>query len=63
MRTTIDLPAGLLDDAMRVAGVRTKTMTIILGLKEILRQKDLSNIRRLRGKLVLDVDLASSRKR
>lgn len=63
MRTTIDIPAGLVTDAMRAAGVKTKTATIILGLKELLRHERIRRIRDFRGKVDIDVDTTISRSR
>ena len=63
MRTTIDIPSDLLAQAMRAAGVKTKTSAIILGLKELLHHRDIANIRRLRGQVAMTVDTAASRRR
>ena len=63
MRTTIDIPENLLHEAMRSTRVKTKTMAIILGLKELLRRRKIENIRSLRGKMDLDLDLKASRAR
>lgn len=63
MRTTIDIPEDLLKEAMRCTRVKTKTLAIILGLKELLRRRKIENIRSLRGKMDLDIDLKASRAR
>ena len=42
MRTTIDLPEELLNEAMKVTGAKTKTMTICLALQELIRKKQRS---------------------
>ena len=63
MRTTIDIPEDLLHEAMRCTRVKTKTLAIILGLKELLRRRKIENIRSLRGKMDLDIDLKVSRAR
>ena len=63
MRTTIDIPEDLLHEAMRCTHVKTKTSAIILGLKELLRRGKIDHLRALRGKLDLDIDLKSSRRR
>ena len=36
MRTTLDIDAGLLKEAMRRAGARTKTETVERGLQELI---------------------------
>ncbi len=63
MRTTIDIPKDLIDEVMRFTHVKTKTSAIILGLKELLRKRKIENIRSLRGKLDIDIDLKASRRR
>lgn len=63
MRTTIDIPEDLLKDAMNIAHVRTKTMTVILGLKELINRYKLDQLRDLRGKVHLATDVAAARKR
>ena len=63
MRTTIDIPKDLIDEVMRFTHLKTKTSAIILGLKELLRKKKIENIRSLRGKADIDIDLKASRRR
>ena len=63
MRTTVDIPEQLLNEAMRYAQVKTKTSTIILGLKELLRRRKIDKIRSVLGKMDLHVDLRVSRAR
>ena len=63
MRTTMDIPAKLVTDAMRSTGSKTKTETIILGLKELLRCEHIRSIRDFRGKVDIDVDINISRGR
>ena len=63
MRTTIDVPENLLADAMRVSHVKTKTMAIVLGLKELIHHHQLEQLRALRGRVPLALDLRQSRKR
>lgn len=63
MRTTMDIPAELILDAMNASGAKTKTETIILGLKELLRHERMRSIRNFRGKVDIDVDMNTSRGR
>jgi Arc/MetJ family transcription regulator len=63
MRTTIELPDELLDEAMRVSHVRTKTMAIVLGLQELINKYRLDALRALRGKIDLMTDIRKSRRR
>jgi Arc/MetJ family transcription regulator len=63
MRTTIDIPSDLLGDAMRLAHTKTKTMTVILGLQELINHHKLQRLRALRGKINLTTDVRMARKR
>ncbi|OGR88688.1 MAG: hypothetical protein A3A86_05000 [Elusimicrobia bacterium RIFCSPLOWO2_01_FULL_60_11] len=63
MRTTLDLPQDLLRKAQSVLHARTKTETIILGLKQVLRRDKISGLIALRGKMNLKIDLKKSRER
>ncbi|MEK9145778.1 MAG: type II toxin-antitoxin system VapB family antitoxin [Elusimicrobiota bacterium] len=63
MRTTLNLPEGLLSEARRLSGARTKTQAIIWGLEELTRKRKVEKLWRLRGKLSLSLDLPKSRKR
>ena len=63
MRTTLDLPEGLLAEARRLSGAKTKTQAIIWGLEELTRKKKLERLWDLRGKLPLRLDLRKSRGR
>ncbi len=38
MRTTLDLPENLLNEAMKTAGIHTKTGVIIVALEELIRK-------------------------
>ena len=63
MRTTLNLPAGLLDEAQRLLGSRSKTDTVVLSLRELVRRKRIDELRSLLGSVTLDVDVAQSRRR
>lgn len=62
MRTTVDLPEDLLNEAMRTSGASTKTMTICLALQELIRKKRMMQILEYRGKVDLDLDTGRIRK-
>lgn len=57
MRTTLDLPEELMQEAMQVAHVKTKTNVIILALKELIRKSKISDLKKFKGKVDLDIDL------
>ncbi len=63
MRTTLDLPQDLLEEAMLVSNAKTKTSTIILALQELIRKSKISALKEYRGKIELDIDLNMLRDR
>lgn len=63
MRTTLDLPEDLLQSAIEMTGLKTRTAVIIHALKELIRREKMQEIRNYRGKVDLDIDLDSLRGR
>jgi len=63
MRTTLDLPGELMTQAMQASHQRSKTAVIIEALEELIRKRKLEGIKRYKGRIDLDVDLAALRKR
>ena len=63
MRTTLNLPAGLLRSAQRVLGVQSKTDAVVLSLTEVIRRQHLEELKALCGKIDLHIDVAASRRR
>lgn len=63
MRTTLDLPAVLLQDAMKVSHQRTKTAVIITALQDLVRKSRLQELKKFKGRVDLDLDLNAIRKR
>ena len=64
MKTTLDLPADLLDEAMRIGGCRTKTATIVQALEQMVRSVKLAKLKSLRGTMpdfTLDLDTLRAR--
>ena len=57
MRTTLDLPESLVKKAMDVARVKTKTRVIVLALEELIRKSTISDLKKFKGKIDLDIDL------
>lgn len=57
MRTTLDLPEKLVIEAMKVTRVKTKTSVIVLALKELIRKSKISDLKKFKGKVDLDIDL------
>ena len=62
MRTTMDLPKDLLEEAKKMCGTKTMTGTVILSLQKLIDSKKIERLRSLRGKLDLKVDLERLRK-
>jgi Arc/MetJ family transcription regulator len=57
MRTTLDLPEELLHKAMSVSRIKTKTQVITLALEELIRKSEISDLKKFKGKINLDIDL------
>ncbi len=63
MRTTLDLPENLLDEAMKTTHITTKTKVIITALEELIRKAKISGLKKFKGKLDLDIDMDTIRGR
>lgn len=63
MRTTLDLPEDLLNDAQTSLGFRSKTDTVIMALRSLVRQHRVEELKGLMGKVRLDIDIPRSRRR
>lgn len=63
MRTTLDLPDGLIDEARHMLGFTSKTDTVVYALREAVRRKRLEELKGMFGKVNIDVDVGRSRRR
>jgi Arc/MetJ family transcription regulator len=63
MRTTLDLPEALLEEARRILGFKSKTDTVVLSLTELVRRRRIEELKALAGKVDLELDIGSSRRR
>jgi Arc/MetJ family transcription regulator len=63
MRTTLDLPLDLLEEARHVLGFKSKTDTVVLALRELVRRRRIDDLKALLGHVELEVDLPRSRRR
>jgi Arc/MetJ family transcription regulator len=63
MRTTLDLPDGLIDEAREAMGFKSKTDTVVFALKEVVRRKRLAELKAMFGRVNIDIDVARSRRR
>ena len=57
MRTTLDLPEDLLQKAMSMAHIKTKTQVITIALQELIRKVEIADLKRYKGRINLDLDL------
>ena len=63
MRTTLNIPDDLMKDLMDETGEKNKTLLVRRSLEEMLQRLRRENLKSLRGKLQLDIDLEALRKR
>jgi Arc/MetJ family transcription regulator len=63
MRTTLDIPEDLLEEARKAARLSTKRETVVAGLSELLRKAKREDLRRLAGHVDMKIDLGRSRQR
>ena len=57
MRTTLDLPEKLLEEAMKTTQIQTKTKVIITALEDLIRKSKISELKKFKGKVDLAIDL------
>tara|TARA_B100001059_G_C17511815_1_gene416242 strand:+ start:69 stop:278 length:210 start_codon:yes stop_codon:yes gene_type:complete len=63
MRTTLDLPEELIEEAMKLTHSKTKTSVIISALENLIRKSKLEELKEYKGQIDLEIDLNSLRKR
>jgi hypothetical protein len=63
MRTTLIIPDDLMNDLIDETGEKSKTLLVRRSLEEMLQRVRRDNLKRLRGKIRLDVDLKTLRKK
>lgn len=63
MRTSMIIPQSLLEEACRVAGLRTKTQAVITALTEFIQRRRSRRILSLKGSLPRDFDYKSLRRK
>jgi Arc/MetJ family transcription regulator len=63
MRTTLDLPETLVEEARAALRFTSKTDTVILALRELVRNRRLDELKALMGHVRLDIDVPRSRRR
>ena len=63
MRTTLDIPEDLIEEARRVLGFKSKTDAVVLSLTELIRRRRLDELKAMAGEIKLEIDVAGSRRR
>jgi hypothetical protein len=63
MRTTLDLPEALVQDAMKASHQKTKTAVMITALQDLVRKSRLQEWRHFKGRVNLALNLNVVRKR
>ena len=63
MRTTLDLPNDLIEQAKTAVGFKSKTDTVVLALRELIRRQRVDEVKTLLGKIRFEFDPTEPRKR
>ena len=63
MRTTLDLPEDLVEEARTAVGFKSKTDTVVFALKEIVRRARVEELKTMFGNVRIDLDIPKSRRR
>jgi Arc/MetJ family transcription regulator len=63
MRTTLDLPAGLVEEAREAIGFKSKTDTVVFALKEVIRRKSKDELKDFITKMEFEFDPTEIRTR
>lgn len=63
MRTTLDLPVTLVEEARKALGFKSKTDTVVHALREVVRRGRADELKALIGKVEFDFDPTEIRRR
>jgi len=63
MRTTLDIPEPLLEEARHILGFKSKTDTVVLALQELVRKRRIEELKSMLGSVRLEIDIPKSRRR
>ena len=63
MRTTLDLPEDLIDEAMKATQIKTKTQLITTALEALIRKSKISGLKDFKGQVDLSIDMDALRDR
>ncbi len=56
MRTTLDLPDSLIEEARASLGFKSKTDTVVFALREVVRRGRVDDLKKLLGKVTFEFD-------
>jgi Arc/MetJ family transcription regulator len=62
MKTTLNLPDDLMNEAMHALNMK-KSEVVIYALRDLLRRKKVASLRNYKGKVDLEIDLDTLRNR
>ena len=62
MRTTLDLPEELVEQARHAVGFKSKTDTVIFALREVVRRRRIDDLKELMSNIRFEFDPAEIRK-
>jgi hypothetical protein len=63
MRTTLDIPEALIEEARMQLGFKSKTDTVVVALQELIRRKRIDELKAMLGNVRLEIDIPKSRRR
>ena len=63
MRTTLDIPKELIEEARRVLGFKSTTDAVVRSLTELIRRRRIEELKAMAGHVKLDIGIPSSRRR
>jgi len=63
MRTTLELPDALVNEALELTKISTKTELIKFALENVIQREKIKGLASYFGKITLDIDLDKLRKR
>ena len=62
MRTTLNIPDDLISEVQKISGEKSKTKAIVKTMKEYIRQKKITELLALKGKVNIDYDWEAEEK-
>lgn len=63
MRTTLDIPESLIEEARTLLGSKSNSETVVLSLQELIRRKRIDELKSMMGNVKLEIDVPKSRRR